>query len=162
MCISSNSNITFPCKICNTNINSTDSAAQYDICQFWIHMKCNNLNHIDYKYLQGSNDLSFCIPCCNEIFPFRTLANKNFLSMMTVNSSPTTIKNNDFNATNINSPYLVLKPSANLSLLFNQFNNFFPEQKNEPENVVNSNYYDIDQFYALKVHGKISHYPCFV
>ena len=102
MCISSNSNITFPCKTCNTNIKDTDSAAQCDICQFWIQMKCNNLNHVDYKYLQGSNDPWFCNSCCNEIFPFGTLANKNFLSMMVVNSSPTTIKNNDVDATNVN------------------------------------------------------------
>ena len=91
MCVSSNSNITIPCKICNTNIKNTDIAAQCDICQFWIHMKCNNLNHIDYKYLQGSNDPWFCISYCNEIFPFGTLGNKNFLSMMMVNSSPTAI-----------------------------------------------------------------------
>ena len=71
-----------------------------------------------------------------------------------VNSSPTTIKNNGFYATNINSNSLVLKPSANLSPLFNQFNNFYPEQKNEPENVVNSNYYGIDQFQTLKFHEK--------
>ena len=51
MHIFSNSNITFPCKICNTKINDTDSAAQCDISQFWIYMKCNNLNHIDYKYI---------------------------------------------------------------------------------------------------------------
>ena len=117
-------------------------------------MKCNNLNHIDYKYLQGSNDPWFCISCCNEIFPFGTLANKNFLSMMMVNSSPTTIKNNDVYATNINSTSLVLKHSLNLPLLFNQFNNFYPEQKNELENIVNSNYYDIDQFQTLKFHEK--------
>ena len=56
--------------------------------------------------------------------------------MMMVNSSPTAIKNNDVYAMNINSTSLVLKPSANLSLLFNQFNNFYPEQKNEPGNGV--------------------------
>ena len=151
MSISSNSNITFLCKICNTNIKDTDRAAKCDICQFWIHMKCINLNHVDHKYLQGSNDPWFCISCCNEIFPF---ANKKFLSTMMVNSSPTTSKNNDVDATNINSTSLVLKTSANLSLLFNQFNNFSPEQTNEPENVVNSNYYDIDQFQTLKLHEK--------
>ena len=70
MCISSNSNISFPYKKCNTNIKDTD--AQCDICQFWIHVKCNNLNHIDYKYLQGWNDSWFCISSCNEIFPFGT------------------------------------------------------------------------------------------
>ena len=92
MCVSSDSNIVFPCKICNTNIKHTDSPAQYNICQFWVHMKYNNLNHTDYKYLQGSNDTWFCISCCNEIIPFGTLANKNFLSMMMVNCSPTTTK----------------------------------------------------------------------
>ena len=85
------------------------------------------MNHTDYKYLQGSNDPWFCISCCNKIFPFGTLANKNFLSMMMVNSSPTTIKNNYVDANNINSTSLVLKLSANLSLLFNQFNNFSTE-----------------------------------
>ena len=71
-----------------------------------------------------------------------------------VNSSLTAIKNNDVDATNINSTSLVLKTSTTLSLLFNQFNNFSPEQKNEPENVVNSNYYDIDQFQTLKFKKK--------
>ena len=51
MCIPSNSNMIFLCKICNTNIKDTDSAAQCEICQFWIHMKCSNLNHIGSKYL---------------------------------------------------------------------------------------------------------------
>ena len=34
MCITSNSNTVFPCKIFNTNIKDRDSAAQCDICQF--------------------------------------------------------------------------------------------------------------------------------
>ena len=46
-----------------------------------------------------------------------------------VNSSSTTIKTIDVDATNINSTSLALKPSANLSLLFNQFDNYSPEQK---------------------------------
>ena len=64
--------------------------------------------------------------------------------MMMVNSSPSTIKTNYVDATSINITSLVSKPSANQSLLFSQFNNFSPEQRNEPENVVKSNYYDID------------------
>ena len=92
-------------------------------------MDCNNLNHIDYKYLQGSIDIWLSISCCNEIFPFGKLGDKNFLSMMIVNSNPTAIKNNDVDATNINGTSLVLKSSTNLSLLFNEFNNFSPEQK---------------------------------
>lgn len=86
MCISSNSDITFPQIICNNYTKYTDSAGKYDICQFWIHIKCNNLNNINYWYLQGSDE-----------------ANKNFLSMVMINPSPTTIKNNDADANNINS-----------------------------------------------------------
>ena len=33
-----------------------------------------------------SNDSWYCILCCDEIFPFGTLANKNFLSLL--NSHP--------------------------------------------------------------------------
>lgn len=68
--------------------------------------------------------------------------------MAVINSSRTTVKNSDAN--DINSTSLALKPSENLSLLFNQFKNFSPEQKNQLENVVNSKYYDIDQFENLK------------
>ena len=61
---------------------------------------------------------------------------------MMVNSSPTTITNN-VDANNMNSTSLRLKPSANLSFLFNQLIIFSPEQEHEPKNVVNFNYYDI-------------------
>ena len=79
--------------------------------------------------------------------------------MMMVNPSLTTIKNNYNDDNSINSTSLVLKPSTNLTLSSNQFNNFSNEQKTEAENVVNSNYYDIDQFQTLKFHEKISHCP---
>ena len=59
-----------------------------------------------------------------------------------VNSSPTTITNN-VDANNMNSTSLRLKPSANLSFLFNQLIIFSPEQEHEPKNVVNFNYCDI-------------------
>ena len=75
-------------------------------------MKCNDPNHTDYKYFQGSSDPWFCISCCNEIFLFGTLTNKN-LSIMMANSSSTTVKNSDANINTSSS--LVLKPSANLS-----------------------------------------------
>ena len=149
MCISSNSNTVYPCKICNTEIKDTDSAAQWDICQFWIHMKSKNLNYIDYKYLHGSSDPWLCISCCNEIFLFGILANKTYLWY----HNPTAIKNSDANQISRSSS-LAMKLSPNLSLLFNQFNNFFPEHKNEDENLVNSNCFDIDQIQTLKYSGK--------
>ena len=83
-------------------------------------------------------------------FPFGILSNKNFLSTIS-NCNPTTIKNSDANHIS-SSNSLALKPSANSlkSLLFNEFYNFSPEPKNEPEKAVNFNYYDIDQIQILK------------
>ena len=45
-----------------------------------------------------------------------------------------------------------------LSLLFIQFNDFFVEQKTNPENVVNSNYHNIDQLHTLIFPEKINCY----
>ena len=93
MCVSSNSNIAFHCKICNISIKDEDSAVRYDICQLWIRIKCNKLNYIDYEYLHGSNDLWYSITCCGKAFPLETLTNKH-LSL--ANSlSPSFTKNSD-------------------------------------------------------------------
>ena len=63
----------------NINVTNKDSAVQFDICQPWVHMKCNKLNHIDYKYLQGANEPWYCLSSCSNIFPFGTLTNKDFV-----------------------------------------------------------------------------------
>ena len=47
-----------------------------------------------------------------------------------------------------------LKPPSDLALLYDQFNNTSPEKSNDPENVVNSKYYDIDQIQTLKFPNK--------
>ena len=49
---------------------------------------------------------------------------------------------------------LSLKPPSDLALLYNQFNNTSPEKNNDPVNVVNSKYYDIDQIQTLKYPSK--------
>ena len=52
-----------------------------------------------------------------------------------------------------NSP-LLSKPSPNLELLVNQFNNATPENSNDPENISSSKYYDIDQMQNIKIPHK--------
>ena len=54
---------------------------------------------------------------------------------------------------NLNSS-LVLKPPPDLALLFNQFNNAIPENRSDPENVIQSKYYDIDELQKLKIPNK--------
>ena len=69
---------TFPCKICPKNVSDNDDELiLYDFCQTWFHIKCNHLNYIGYKYLQGCNEPWYCLSCTNTPFPFETRIPKN-------------------------------------------------------------------------------------
>ena len=151
MCIPINvNNIVYPCKICHVNVNNKHSAAQWDTCQSWIHMKCNKLNHIDYKHLQGLHDTWYCLSCCSNIFTFGTKTNKDFISSITTTNSFSQETNSD----NDKESLLSLKPPSDLALLYNQFNNICPEKNIDPENVVNSKFYDIHQIQTLNFPDK--------
>ena len=47
-----------------------------------------------------------------------------------------------------------MKPSENFKLLVNQFNNVSPEDNTDRENVVQSEYYDIDELQDIKIPNK--------
>ena len=125
MCTPKNvNNIVYPCKICHVNVNNKDFAAQCNIYQSWVHVKCNKLNNIDYEYFQGSNEPWYCVSCCSKILPFGTLTNKDFIPFITNSLSQQGTKSD-----NDNESLLSLKPPSNLALLYNQFNNTSPEKK---------------------------------
>ena len=110
-----------------------------------MQLRCNKLNLVDYKYLQGSADPWFCLSCCSTILPLGNLNDKDF--------SYSALNKNYIEISNKNSSVL-LKSPPNLELLFNQFNNSSPAQENDPENVVNSRYFDIDLIQSLKFSQK--------
>ena len=43
------------------------------------------------------------------------------------------------------------KPSPNLELLINQFNNATPENSNDPEKIYTSKYYDIEEMHNIEI-----------
>ena len=45
----------FPYKTC-ANVHDKDKAVQSDLAKLWIHIKCNNLNYLDYRYLQNYDE----------------------------------------------------------------------------------------------------------
>ena len=49
---------------------------------------------------------------------------------------------------------LLLKPSSNLEVLVNQFNNAIPENKNDPEEISSSKCYGIDEKHNIKITHK--------
>ena len=87
--------------------------------ELWIHIKCNNLNYLYYRYLQNCDESWYCIECCSASFPFNSLSSKrNFLACCTntdSNITHTQLKDleNDHNSS------LSLKPSLKLELLVN-------------------------------------------
>ena len=141
--------------ICEKSVTDKDDAIQCHTCQVWIHLKCNKLNYIDYKYLQGSSDPWFCLYCCRSIFPFGFLTNKDFLSTSLYSrnmSESVSYKNSSIHLT----------PPHNLVLLFNQFNNTSPKENVDPENVVNSRYFDINEIQVLELQDKKIPYLSFI
>ena len=139
----------FPSKLCPNNVTDNNKAILCDLCQTGVHIKFNHLNYMDYKYLQVCNEPWCCLSCTNTYFPFGNLNNQNFLNF---------IDNNNNNITSIEtknlSSSLLLKPPPDLTLLFNQFNNAIPENRSDPENVVQSKYYDIDELQKLEISNK--------
>ena len=49
---------------------------------------------------------------------------------------------------------IVIKPSSNLELLINQFNNATPENINYPEKISSSKYYDIEETHNIEIPHK--------
>ena len=90
----------------------------------------------------------------DEFLPSGTLKNKKLLFMVNPPFDDHDCFTNNSDAYIRENSSLSLKPSSEQSLLFNQFNNSSPRPKTDPENVVNSNYYNIDQLQTLKFPDK--------
>ena len=138
----------FPCRICTKNVHDKDKAGQCDLCELWIHIKCNNLNYLDYRYLQNCDESWYCIECCSSIFPFNSLSSNKFLACCT-NTDINIIQCKDLE--NDRASSLSLKPSSNLELLVNQFSNATPENSNDPEKISSSKYYDIEEMHNIEI-----------
>ena len=109
------------------------------LCEHWFHIKCNNLNYLDNRYLQNCNESWHCIPCYSKIFPF------NSLSYCTSTDSSTMLWEGLKSAQN---SLLLWKPTPNLELLVNQFNNSTPQTSGR----ISSKYSDIYKMHNIEIH----------
>ena len=122
-----------------------------DKCNLWVHIKCNNLNFINYQYLNGNDYPWICLKCNGELSPFATLNNKTFNQY--INSHNIQNKNNNED----NSSNLILKPPPNLNSLFNQFNNSAQIQDfKDPENDFKCKYYNPEEVQTMEIPNKKS------
>ena len=87
-----------------------------------------------------------------QLFPFNSLPNNKNLLTCCSNTHGNTMLQKDL-AIDHNSS-LLLKPSPNLKLLVNHFNNATPENSNDPENISSFKYYDIDEMHNIEIPHK--------
>ena len=134
----------FPCSSCEKNVNTNHRSIQCDICDHWIHLKCNFLNSKDYDNLKISDPV-FCIKCFETIIPLPKLYNKEF-KIYVING----VNNYNKDKTNI---YFLPPSEANsifeLNNLINQkFSPLSDDKDNGEEDThpINCNYYNINEF----------------
>ena len=113
----------------------------FNLCLTKAHLKYTYLNYVDSQYIKFSHKTWHCYNRSKDLFPFATI--NNFILYPLV--SDRIYCNSD-----LNESYFALKPAKKLSHLSNGFNSFSSDINNTPENVINSNYYDISQLQSFK------------
>ena len=86
------------CRICDISVHIRDNAIVCDICNSWVHTRCNWLDKKDYKAFQDDQDKSFYrLLCMNDIMPYSKLNDNEFerISAKGENFSFTYLNNND-------------------------------------------------------------------
>ena len=69
------------CESCNHFVAVNHRAIQCDICDSWIHIRCNRLDKNDYAHYQHPDNESeefYCINCISKHVPFSHLNNNEF------------------------------------------------------------------------------------
>ena len=64
---------TCKCKCCQKPVKDSCRAFECDVCVQWYHLKCTVLSIKGYNCISRTNDLSICLSCTSDIFPFHSL-----------------------------------------------------------------------------------------
>ena len=99
------------CYTCENLIKNSDKTVCCDHCNNWIHIKCNNLNHLDYEFLKTNNSDWFYKLRTAEMLTFCSNSNK---------------------SDNRNMKHV--KYDDDLLILLEQLNNFFSKEKTNDNN----------------------------
>ena len=118
------------CKVYLKTVEKSDWAILCDYYCKWIHIKCNNLDKIDYE-IKSKEDPWLSISCILNILPF---CNKHVKPKETFTAPKTLFHNNK------------------LFLLIENLNNLTDESSNDDPNylLVRNKYRDPDYFYYLQ------------
>ena len=136
-----------PCGICNKKVAKNHKAIQCDICDKWIHIKCNLLKKSDYAHFQNPDNEQeqfICINCMSENVPFSNLNSNEFF---------VTVKKGVINPSDTRVDFV---PSSFQQNIFNELNtainnNAFDLDTDESESgncipTIDCKYYSVEEF----------------
>ena len=67
------------CGLCDKIVRNNHRAIKCDICEKWIHAKCNHINKTRYETFIETADLKWnCFKCDQEVIPFSNSSNEEF------------------------------------------------------------------------------------
>ena len=136
--------IRFPCGICGTAVAKTHRAVFCDVCEHWVHIKCNNITFSQYCILvEDDTESSWCCHSCfNSALPFSFIDNDNFLLTNVAGKNPeiSELENIDCNVGGRNKE------------LINEISNMILQNQNlnPDETEFNCGYYDIEKIIKSK------------
>ena len=58
------------CPFCEKIVKTRDKGICWDLCSKWIHIKCTNLNDLDYEYLKNNDKTWYCKTRIQQVLPF--------------------------------------------------------------------------------------------
>ena len=68
-----------PCSVCSKKEFEWNKAILCDLCQNWVHYKCNKLDNSDYHYHTQNTTAPFtCLSCTDNCIPFTKLNDNQF------------------------------------------------------------------------------------
>lgn len=111
--------VQFPCGICKKTVKNNHRSIECDMCQQWVHIKCNNLDAKTYEILKFDKNPWYCKVCLATIFPF----SNQYKNLKTTNDS-----------------YKVIPPT-----MCNAYNSL---QETLSENII-QHYYEINDLHNL-------------
>ena len=125
-----------PCTKCHKAVAKNDRAVQCDVCDAWIHIRCNGISERTYEILKNDEEPFICIICIQENLPF---GNENNDSLYL-----TTMKGLNVDTTELNNIDICLDKKN----LIKHITNLIIQNSTDPENN-NTNfckYYNIENF----------------
>ena len=68
-----------PCTICTKNVKEHNKKLRCEICNGWVHIKCNLIDDKTYRnYLNNNRAYLNCLKCIENSIPFSTLNDSQF------------------------------------------------------------------------------------